>query len=123
MLTVAFVILGAAVLLGSVLAVLYLRTEGAVPAPWPLAALHGLVAVGGLFCLALALRGPLRGVEQGTSSFGIIAVTLIGSAAFIGVGSLVTHLLKRRLPGILIGIHATLAVGGVAILAAYVFVG
>jgi hypothetical protein len=63
MLTVAFVILGAAVLLGSVLAVLYLRTEGAVPAPWPLAALHGLVAVGGLFCLALALRGPLRGVS------------------------------------------------------------
>ena len=122
MLTTAFVILGIAVLLGSLLAVLYLRTEGAA-APWPLAALHGLVAVGGLFCLALALHGPLRGLEQGTASFGIIAVTLIGSAALIGVGSLVTHLLKRRLPGILIGIHATLAVGGFAILAAYVFVG
>ena len=122
MLTTAFVILGIAVLLGSLLAVLYLRTEGAA-APWPLAALHGLVAVGGLFCLALALRGPLRGVEQGTASFGIIAVTLIGSAALIGVGSLVTHLLKRRLPGILIGVHATLAVGGFAILAAYVLVG
>ena len=122
MLTTTFVILGIAVLLGSLLAVLYLRTEGAA-APWPLAALHGLVAIGGLFCLALALRGPLRGVEQGTASFGIIAVTLIGSAALIGVGSLVTHLLKRRLPGILIGVHATLAVGGFAILAAYVLVG
>ena len=122
MLTTAFVILGIAVLLGSLLAVLYLRTEGAA-APWPLAALHGLVAIGGLFCLALALRGPLRGVEQGTASFGIIAVTLIVSAALIGVGSLVAHLFKRRLPGILIGIHATLAVGGFAILAAYVFVG
>jgi hypothetical protein len=121
-LTAAFVILGIAVLLGCLLAVLYLRTEGAA-APWPLAALHGLVAVGGLFCLALALRGPLRGVEQGTASFGIVAVTLIGSAALIGVGSLVTHLLKRRLPGILIGVHATLAVCGFAILAAYVFVG
>jgi len=122
MLTAAFVILGIAILLGCLLAVLYLRTEGAA-APWPLAALHGLVAVGGLFCLALALRGPVRGVEQGTGSFGIIAVTLIGSAALIGVGSLVTHLIKRRLPGILIGTHATLAVGGFAILAAYVFVG
>ena len=60
MLTAAFVILGIAVLLGCLLAVLYLRTEGAA-APWPLAALHALVAVGGLFCLALALRGPLRG--------------------------------------------------------------
>jgi hypothetical protein len=122
MLTAAFVILGIAVLLGCLLAVLYLRTEGDA-APWPLAALHSLVAVGGLFCLVLALRGPPRGVEQGTASFGIIAVTLIGSAALIGVGSLVMHLLKRRLPGILIGIHATLAVGGFAILAAYVFVG
>lgn len=122
MLTVALVILGIAILLGSLLAVLYLRTEGAA-APWPLAALHGLVAVGGLFCLALALRGSLRGVEQGTATFGIIAVTLIGSAALIGVGSLVTHLLRRRLPGILIGVHATLAVSGFVILAAYVFAG
>ena len=123
MLTVAFVILGAAVLLGSVLAVLYLRTEGAAAAPWPLAALHGLVAVGGFSCLALALRGPLRGVEQGTASFGIIAAALIGSAALIGVGLFFTRLLKRRFPGILIGIHATLAVGGFAILTAYVLAG
>jgi hypothetical protein len=122
MLTAAFVILGIAVLLGCLLAVLYLRTDGAA-GPWPLAVLHGLFAVGGFFCLVLALRGPLRGIEQGTASFGIIAVTLIGSAALIGVGSLVTHLLKRRLPGILVGIHATLAVGGFAILAAYVLVG
>jgi hypothetical protein len=131
MLTAAFVILAIAVLLGCLLAMLYLRTEGAA-APWPLAGLHGLVAVGGLyglvavgglFCLALALRGPLRGAEQGTADFGIIAVTLIGAAGLIGVLSLVTRLLKRRIPGILIGIHATLAVGGFAILAAYVFVG
>jgi hypothetical protein len=122
MLTAAFVILAIAVLLGCLLAMLYLRTEGAA-APWPLAALHGLVAVVGLFCLALALRGPLRGAEQGIADFGIFAVTLIGTAALIGVLSLVTHLLKRLIPGILIGIHATLAVGGFAILAAYVLVG
>ena|SRR5450631_259921 len=122
MLTAAFAILAIAVLLGCLLAILYLRTEGAA-APWPLAALHGLVAVAGLFCLALALRGPLRGAEQGTANFGIFAVTLIGTAALIGVWSLFAHLLKRRIPGILIGIHATLAVGGFAILATYVFVG
>jgi hypothetical protein len=122
-LTIAFAILGTAILLGSVLTVLYLRTEGARAAPWPLTTLHGLLGVGGLFCLALALRGPVRGLEQGTGSFGIIAATLIGSAALFGLGLLLTHLLRRRLPGILIGIHATLAVGGFAILAAYVFAG
>jgi hypothetical protein len=122
MLIAAFVILGIAVLLGCLLAVLYLRTEGAA-APWPLAVLHGLVAVGGLFCLALTLRGSLRGVEQGTASFGIIAVTLVGSAALIGIGSLAMRLLGKRLPGILIGVHGTLAVCGFAILAAYVFSG
>jgi hypothetical protein len=122
MLTAAFVILAIAVLLGCLLAISYLRTEGAA-APWPLATLHGLVAVMGLFCLALALRGPLRGAEQGTADFGIFAVTLIGTAALIGVLLLVTHLLKRRIPGLLIGIHATLAVSGFAILAAYVFAG
>jgi hypothetical protein len=122
MLTAALAILAIAVLLGCLLAILYLRADGAA-APWPLAAFHGFVAVVGLFCLALALRGPVRGVEQGTADFGIYAVTLIGAAALIGVLLFVSHILKRRIPGLLVGIHATLAIGGFAILAAYIFVG
>jgi hypothetical protein len=121
MLITAFITLGTAVLLGSVLAILHLHTEGAAAAPWPFAALHGILAIGGLSCLVLGLGGPPRGVDQGATSFGIIAVALIGSAALIGVVLFVTHLLKRRLPGILIGIHATLAVGGFVILTVYVF--
>ena len=80
MLVAAFVVLTAVVLLGAGLAGLHLRTEGRAVAPWPLAALHGLLAIGGLFCLALALRGPPRGLDQGTASFGIIAMTLIALA-------------------------------------------
>ena len=123
MLIVAFIILGTAVLLGSVLAVLHLHKEGAAAAPWPFAALHGLLAIGGFSCLVLGLREPPRGVDQGVASFGAIAAALIGSAAVIGVGLFVTHLLKRRLPGMLIGIHATLAVGGFVVLIVYVFPG
>jgi hypothetical protein len=60
MLYTAFTVLGIAVLLGSVLAVLHLR-EGATPPPWPLGALHGLIALAGLGLLGIALRGPRAG--------------------------------------------------------------
>jgi hypothetical protein len=123
MLTAAFVILCATVLLGSVLAVLHLRTNGATPPPWKLAAPHGLLAIAGLGCLVLALRGPPRGLDQGTASFGMIAAALIALAALLGAGFLAAHLLKRRLAGILIGIHAALAVSGFVILAVYVLAG
>jgi hypothetical protein len=123
MLVAAFVILGGAVLLGSVLAVLHLQTEGRATPPWRLAALHGLLAISGLGCLALALRGPPRGLDYGTASFGTIAATLITMAALVGGGLLAAHVFKRRIAGIMIGVHATLAVSGFVILAAYVFLG
>jgi hypothetical protein len=123
MLVAALIILAVAVLVGSALAVLHLRTTGIAPPPWPLAALHGLLAIGGLCCLALALRGPPRGLDQGAASFGIIAITLTALAALVGAGLLATRILMQRVAGIMIGIHATLAVSGLAILAAYVFSG
>ena len=118
MLIAAFIILGIAVLLGTTLAVLHLGgRKGA--APWPLAAVHGLFGVGGLLCLVLALRGPPRGLDQGVASFGAIGATLIALAALAGGGILVTHLRKGRRAGGLIGVHATLAVSGFVVLAAY----
>src|SRR5215469_10797960 len=122
MLIAAFIILGIAVLLGSVLAVLHLQTESSTPA-WSLPALHGLLAVGGLSCLALALRGPPRGLDQGVASFGIVATSLITLAALIGVALLSKRIFKTRISGMMIGIHATLAVGGFVILTAYVLLG
>lgn len=119
MLNAAFALLAIAVLFGSLLALAYLR-EGAQPPPWPFGALHGLIALGGLALLMLTLRGPPRGVEQGTGSFGIIAAVLIATAALAGIAQLTLRLRGRRLPGALIGGHATLAVGGFIILLVYV---
>jgi hypothetical protein len=119
MLLAAFVILAVVVLLGSVLAVLHSQTEGRAAPPWPLAVLHGLLAIGGLACLVLALRG----LDKGTASFGIGAAALIALAALVGLSFLATRVLKGGHAGILIGIHATLAVSGFVVLAAYVFVG
>jgi hypothetical protein len=98
---------------------LNLRTA-ATAAPWPLAALHALLAIGGLACLAIALRGPPRGLDQGTASFGLISAVLIAIAALLGGRMLMLRLRKRRRTGMLIGIHATFAIGGFVILMAYV---
>ena len=123
MLIAAFVILGAAVSLGSGLAVLYLRSEGVVAPPWAFAALHGSLAIAGLGCLALALRGPPRGLDQGMASFGMIAAVLMASAAVLGAEFLATRLRKRQLAGLAVAVHATLAVSGFVILAVYVLAG
>jgi hypothetical protein len=119
MLIAAFYALGTAVLLGSVLAVWNLRPRTAAP-PWPLAALHALVAIGGLVGLAFALRGPPRGLDQGTGSFGIISTMLIALAALVGGHMLVGRLRQQRPASTLIGIHAMLAISGFVILIAYV---
>jgi hypothetical protein len=128
----AFIILSFAVLLGSTFAVLHLRAQTGAAAswpvvPWPVAALHAFLGIGGLVCLVLALRGPPmgpeRGLAQGTASFGMIAATLFALAALAGGGILATHLRKRRRAGTLIGLHAALAVSGFVILAAYLLAG
>jgi len=123
MLIVAFVILGLAVLLGSLLAILHMRAAQTATRTAALAALHALVALGGFACLLAALRGPPRGLETGTVEFGAIAAGLIALAALLGGGFVALRLLKRRIAGSLIGIHATLAVAGFVVLAAYLFAG
>ena len=122
MLIAGFTILAAAVLSGSALAVLHLRNNGG--APWTLAALHGFLGIAVLICLVLALGGPLRGGDQGVDSFGMIAATLIALATLFGCSLLAMRLFKKwRFSELLIGTHATFAVGGFVFLAVYVLLG
>lgn len=121
MLIAAFAVLGAAALLGAALAVPYLRGGTAKPPPWPLAALHGVIGIGGLCCLLFALRGHRHGLGQGTASFGAIAATLLALAALAGLGTLLMQRGRRQNAGTLIGLHATLAISGFVVLAAYLW--
>ena len=121
MLNVAFTVVVVAVLLGTALAVQYLRGGIEHPTHWALAALHGVIGIGGLCCLVLALRGPPRGLGQGTASFGVIAATLLALAALAGLGILLIRRGNKRRAGTLIGLHATLAISGFVVLAAYLF--
>lgn len=122
MLTVAFIVLAAAVALGSVLAVLYLGGRTMPAAPWPLSAVHGLLGIGGLCCLALSLGGPPRGADLGVASFGAVAAALLAMAALAGGGVMMTHRIRRRRAGTLLALHAMLAVSGFVVLAAYLLV-
>jgi hypothetical protein len=119
MLIAAFASLAAAVAFGGMLAMIHLRGRTDAAIPWPLGALHGLIGIAGLTCLLLALRGPPRGLDQGVASFGAISAGLIALAALAGLGIFFIHVVKKRRPGALIALHATLAVTGFVILVAY----
>ena len=85
-------------------------------------ALHGLIGTAALILLVLALGGPPRGVAMGVGSFGRIAAWLLGAALLAGLGIVAVRLRTRRAPGLVIGIHATIAISGIVMLAAYTLV-
>ncbi len=121
MLSASFAVLAATVLFGSALAVPYLRGGAVRAAPWPVAALHGIIGIGGLGFLVLGLRGPAPGLDQGTAMFGPIAAALLGLATLAGLCILYLHRGRKRRAATLIGVHATLAISGFVVLAAYLF--
>ena len=85
---------------------------------WP-GFLHGALGVAGFVLLVVGLQGPARGVQDGAGSFGLVAAVLVGVAVLLGGLAFIARL-RRRPPAMLaIGVHATLAVGGVVMLAAY----
>lgn len=120
MLSAAFYILAIAVVVGSILAVMHFAKTGTALPPWPLAALHTALALGGFGLLLLALQGPPRGAAQGTAAFGNIAAALFVVAALFGGGLLAGRLRRQPPSTTLIGLHAMMAVTGFVILMAYV---
>ncbi len=123
MLLLSILLLLIAALLGTAVAALHLRTGNARRPRWPFGALHGLLGVAGLAALLLALRGPPRGEAMGVGAFGRIAAVLLAVALLAGLAVLATRVRYRRVPSLVIGIHATIAVSGVVMLAAYTLVG
>jgi hypothetical protein len=123
MLLLSFVLLLIAALLGTVLAALHVGAASPQPPRWPFGALHGLLGLVGFAALLLALRGPPRGEAMGVGGFGRIAAVLLAAALLAGSAVLIARLARRRVPVLVIGLHATIAVSGVVILAAYTFVG
>ena len=122
MLSLSFGLLLIAGLLGSLLAAMHLSPGRPTP-DGRLGALHGVLGTIGFAGLLLALRGPTRGEAMGVAGFGRVAAILLGIALFAGVAILVMRVRRRQMTGLVIGIHATIAVSGIVILAAYTLVG
>ncbi len=122
MLTWAAGLLSAGTLLGLVLVVLSQSYPAAVRIPWP-GAVHGLMGLAGFVALVLGLvYGPPRGVQQGAGSFGVVAAGFVAAGLALG-GLIVIARLRREPPAfMLLGIHATLGVAGLVMLAAYLSV-
>ena len=121
MLALSVALLGLTVALGATLALLALRRPGSPPRA--LVALHGIAALFGYAALIWALRGPARGIATGTQSFGKAAAILLLLAAFLGAMSFVLHRRRRRLPGLWVGAHATVAIAGYVLIVVYLLAG
>ena len=122
MLVLAFALLLSTALLGGVLAALHLRAERPPPGPI-VGALHGLVGIAAFTALLLALGGPPRGEALGIGQFGRISAALLAMALVAAIPIVVVRLRRRSIPGLVIGVHATIAVSGIVVLAAYTWVG
>jgi hypothetical protein len=119
MLDLATWIIAFAAAAGSLLAAGRLRPAGPMARPRALVASHLVLALGGYGLLVAALRGPARGAGAGTQSFGLVAAVALALAALLGLVMFTLAGRGRRVPALLVGVHATLAVSGFVVLAVY----
>ena len=111
-LSLAFYLLSATVVLGSVLALPYLRVI-ARRLPWPVKLAHGVSGGVGLAVLLWALYRGLPPSAMGTTGFGPAAAVFIGLALILGVAIV---FFRVRPPGVLVAFHAGLAIAGFVVL-------
>jgi hypothetical protein len=110
-LMLAFYTLCAAAALGAGLAVPYLR--GSASPPWPLGLVHGALGAAGLVALLFVLRHGLPPSAMGTAGFAPAAASLLAIALLLG---LVIGLKRRRPAGVLVAVHASVAIAGFVVL-------
>ncbi len=111
-LQLAFYILCATVVLGSALALPYLRVT-ARRLPWPIRLVHGVFGAAGLVVLLWALYRGLPASAMGTAGFGPASAVFVGLALILGFAIL---LFRVRPPGVLVAFHAGLAIAGFVVL-------
>lgn len=122
MLTNAAFVLIAAVVLGSLLAVVQLQRPARPPIPWFVGLVHGGLGAAGLILMLLA---PARAgaVQAGAGQFRQIAAIALVLAFLLGLWIFRTRVASRSLSFGVVGVHALLAITGVVLLGAYLAAG
>jgi hypothetical protein len=123
MLKLAFVMLCAAALIGAPLAFLRMREPAARQPPPTLPALHGVIGAASLAVLLAALPTARGQAAMGTAGFDRISASLLALALVFGLTIACIVWRGRRPSGALIGVHAGLAIAGLALLLALIALG
>ncbi len=118
MLRVSLGLFGIAMLFGFVLAALNLRPSEKAP-PLLVRVAHGVLGAAGLAALLLTPGAP----ATGSDTFRMDAMVLLGAALLLGLGIVVTFRIAPKSAGAVMALHATIAMFGLAILAAYASLG
>ncbi len=92
---------------------------GSTARPARLALLHGAVGFAGFGLLAARLADPARGGRFGVASFPKLAAVLFALTLVFGIVMAGWRARRPPPPVFVLGIHATLALGGILLLAAY----
>jgi len=120
MLSLALALLSLAVLIGVAIGIRFLGGRRLLSRA--IGAVHGLLGASGLGALIFALvSGAGAGDRYGTASFGPAAAILAALAVLVGAG--IALLGRKAAPsiGLLIVVHASLAVTAYVLLLAYAF--
>jgi len=120
MLNAAVVALCIAVPLGMWLGSLHLLREEPPRGLSRVAAVHGSAGGVCVALLLLALLGPdRRGVGHGAGGFGWVAFWLLAGALMGGATILFLYLRRKSVSPVLVATHASVAIAGAVMLAAY----
>jgi len=119
---ISLTLLGIAMLFGFLLAALHLRGSDKAP-PFLARLAHGVLGAAGLAALLLTMNQPAQGQNKGVGTFRLDAAVLLGAALLLGLGILLTFRIAPKSAGAVIALHATIAMFGLAILAAYASLG
>jgi hypothetical protein len=118
--TIALLFLLTAAALGGYLSIGYLRGTPPPAAGWMLGLVHGVVGAAGLLELVIGLGGKRDLAAYGVAGFGIGAEGLLGIAILLGLLVIVAQWRGKRLSGVVIGAHASVAITAIVLVAAIV---